>query len=160
MGVLDTISGLQKFRPCGSGFPCPRADFAPIITEAYNGLPDEELVFVAMQVVDRFSTAVNVFNPLSGQVISSVNVDEGVVAYSVKWTVMTEGNQVFLLPDTDSLLLLRDAPEGAAGFTGATGKLNFPSVELSDGESLCNVEFQLADPATLRFGLIGTPDSC
>lgn len=160
MGVLDIISGLPKFRPCGSGFPCPRADSAPIITEAYSGLPDEELVFVAMQVVNRYSAAVNVFNPLSGQVISSISVDGGVAAYSAKWTVLAEGNQVLLEAEADSVLLLRDAPEGAAVFTGATGKLNFPRLELNEAESFCNVEFQLADPATLRFALTGTPDSC
>ena len=160
MGVLDTIQGLQKFRPCGSSLPCTRADFAPIITEFYGGRPDEELVFVAMQVVDRYSAAVNVFNPLSGQVISSVSADGGVAAYSVKWRVLAEGSQVLLEPDGDSLLLLRDVPEGAAVFTGATGILNFPRLELSEGEGFCNLAFQLADPATLRFALTGTPESC
>jgi peptidyl-prolyl cis-trans isomerase A (cyclophilin A) len=160
MAVLDTIQGLQKFRPCGSSIPCPRADFAPIITDAYGGRPDEELVFVAMQVVDRYSAAVNVFNPLSGQIISAMTADGGVAAYSIKWTVLTEGSQILLEPDVDSLLLLRDAPEGAAEFTGATGMLNFPRLELSEGESFCNLTFQLADPATLRFALTGTVDSC
>ncbi len=159
MQVLDTIAGLQKFRPCVATLPCPRADFAPIVTEEYQGKPDEELVFVTMEVMDRYSRAVNLFNPASQQLSTSVIIDGG-AAYTLKFSVMAVDNQVVLQPKADSVLLLSEVPDGVATFSSGSGILHFPTVELSETDSLCNVDFELSDPELLQFSLVSIPDAC
>ncbi|MCB1671468.1 MAG: peptidylprolyl isomerase [Gammaproteobacteria bacterium] len=159
MQVLDTIQGLQKYRPCVVSVACPRADFAPIVTEEYGGKPDEEFVFVSMAVVSRYSQAVNLFEPLSQQIMGAVAVDD-VAAYRIRFQVLVVDNQIILDPIVDSLLLLRDIPAEAATFSSGSNRLIFPSIELSESDTLCNVEFELSDPQAPQFRLLGTPDSC
>lgn len=155
MEVLDKIAGLQKIRPCLQAIACTRADFAPITSESYEGRPDEELVFLTMEVVSRYSAAVNLFDPVSLSLIGAIELEGGSTAYRASFTVSLAGDDVVIGPRGDSLLLLDEAPDGAAVFNASTQQLLFPRIELTATESLCDVAFQLTNPETLRFTLAG-----
>jgi len=148
MSTLDAILGLQKV-DLG-----PRANFAPIVTETYGSKPDEEFVFINVEVVDRFSSSVNVYEANRGLLIASVNVDNGTEAYSLNFSVV-DGDTVEA--NGDSVLRLVNAPEASATFDSSTGKLFFPTIELSAGETarLCtNAEFVLESANPYRFTLV------
>jgi len=147
MAVLDAIEGLQKI-DLG-----PRASLAPIITETYSS--PLEFVYVTMEAVDRYSTAVNMFDPSSLLLLSSVAIDDGSEAYSVHFSVMEEGDDVFLEPVGSTQVLLQEAPPGAASYSSATESLVFPRIELSATDEACNVTFELVDPQQFRFRLAG-----
>jgi peptidyl-prolyl cis-trans isomerase A (cyclophilin A) len=125
MAVIDAIMDLQKV-DLGA-----RASFAPIVTDTYDGRPDEEFVFVNMEVVDRYSDAINVFALSQGLVISSVRVGDSEFAFSLNFTFI-DGDTMEL--NVDSLLRLVDVPEGAAIFGGSIAPLLFPEIEVSAGQ--------------------------
>jgi len=148
LAILDAILALQKVE-LG-----PRANFAPIITEVYGGLPDQEFVFVNMEVVDRFSSSVNVYEANRGLLIASVKVDGGAEAYSLNFSIFDEDT---IQINGDSVLKLANAPEAAATFDSSTGRMFFPSIEVSIGQaaSVCtNAEFELESADPYRFTLV------
>ena len=148
MATLEAIMGLQKV-DLG-----PRASFAPIVTEVYDGRPDEEFVFVNMEVVDRFSSSVNVYEANRGLLIASVSVDGGEEAYSLNFSVFDADTMEV---NGDSVLKLVNAPETAASFDSSNGRLYFPSIEVSIGQSslVCtNAEFELESTDPVRFTLV------
>ena len=150
MATLDTIMGLQKV-DLGT-----RANLAPIVTEAYEGRPDEEFVFVNAEVVDRFSSSVNVYEANRGLLIASVNVDGGMEAYSLNFSIFDADTMEV---SGDSVLKLVNAPEAAATFDSSTGRLFFPAIEVSAGQSasVCTaVEFELESADPYRFTLVSS----
>ena len=152
MTTLDTIIGLQKVS-LGA-----RANFAPIITDTYTGVPDEEFVFVNMEVVDRYSSSVNVYEPNRGILIASVNVDDGAEAYSLNFSPQDAD---IMEVNVDSVLKLIDAPEDAATFDSGSGRLFFPTIEVSagNGSFVCtNIEFELVSSNPYQFALLSSDD--
>lgn len=148
MATLDAIMALQKV-DLG-----PRASFAPIVTASYGERPDEEFVFVNMEVVDRFSSSVNVYEANRGLLIASVNVDSGEEAYSLNFSIFDEDT---IEANGDSVLKLVSAPEAAATFDSSTGRLFFPSIEFSAGQTAftcTNAEFELESTNPYRFTLV------
>jgi hypothetical protein len=136
----------------------PRASFAPIVTEAYDGRPDEEFVFINMEVVDQFSTAVNVFAAASQVLISSVDVDSGAEAYSLNFSIY---NATTIEANLDSVLKLVNAPQSSATYDTGTGVLFFPQIELGTGSStfICSdAEFTLESVNPVRFTLAAVGD--
>jgi len=148
MATLEAIMALQKV-DLGN-----RANFAPIITQEYSGRPDDEFVFVNMEVVDRFSSAVNVYEANRGLLIASVNVDDGAETYSLNFSVV-DADAIEV--NVDSVLKLDGAPEAAATFNSSTGRLFFPTIEFSAGQTAfdcTNAEFELESVDPYRFSLV------
>ncbi|MBT8147075.1 MAG: peptidylprolyl isomerase [Gammaproteobacteria bacterium] len=148
MATLDAIMALQKV-DLG-----PRANFAPIVTGSYEGRPDEEFVFVNMEVVDRFSSSVNVYEANRGLLIASVNVDNGSEVYSLNFSIFDEDT---IEANGDSVLKLVSAPEAAATFDSSTGRLFFSSIEFSTVQAAftcTNAEFELESTNPYRFTLV------
>ncbi len=153
MEVLDSMLTLQTV-DLG-----PRANFAPIVTDTYIGQPDQEFVFVNMELVDRFSNATNVFEASQGLVISSVRTADGDLAFSVNFSFIDEDTMEL---NVDSLLRLVDIPEDAAIFGGDIAPLLFPEIEVSAGQGsfVCtNVQFELESETSLRFTVTAV-ESC
>jgi hypothetical protein len=143
MQVLDVIDG----RPTVDFGP--RANNAPLTTELYDGNP-LDFVYLNMEVVERFSTAVHVYEPGRGLLISSVSVDNGAAAYSLNFSVVN-GNTIEV--NQDSILSLASPPAGIATFSSSDNRLRIPEIEAGAGGTFRNVVFILSDMENLRFTL-------
>ena len=149
MVILDAIEDLPQVS-LGSW----AAPNTPYITESYSS--PTEFVYISVAVVERFSTALHVFESATGLMIASVSVDGGAELLSLNLSLLPSANEVVFQANLDSVIPRRESPDGIATFSTADNRLRIPSLELNSNGSISNVSnvvFVLSDPAQYLFTL-------
>ncbi|MDX1492010.1 MAG: peptidylprolyl isomerase [Pseudohongiellaceae bacterium] len=152
MDVVDAISELPTYAP-GSLFPnLPLRNFDGVGLEV---ITEDKFVTLSMEVVERFSSAVSVFEYGSGTLMTSV--DAGLVGrISLKMDLLTEREGIVLKVDQASLVPLEIVPEGGVTFSLDDNRLRIPSLELNNNGVVSvatDVVLLLTDAENLEFTL-------
>lgn len=148
MTVLDLIDSLPTIS-LGT-----KASRAPFITDSYES--PLNFIYMNMEVVDRFSSALHVYEAARKLLLLSVNVNGGTEAYSVNLSLVEDGSDIVLEVNPDSVIALRSVPSGAATFSTGDNRLRIPVLEVNYGNSVglvYNVVFRRNSPVDLRFVL-------
>jgi len=106
-----------------------------------------------MHRVDRFSSAVNVFEYRNALLTTSVDAgDLGNLSLTMR--LVNDGPELVFEVIADSIVPLAIAPEGRGVFAATDQRLRIPQVELNNNGQVSvinNVVLRLADAAQLRF---------
>lgn len=150
LAVADAINDLPVINVGGEAQQLPVRDF----DAQQNQLPVEaNLVLINMHRVDRFSSAVNVFE--YGSALLTTSVDAGDLGnLSLNMRLVNDGPELIFEIVPDSIVPLAIAPEGRGVFDAADQRLRLPQVEINDNGQvrvINNVVMRLADAAQLRF---------
>lgn len=150
LAVADAINDLPVINVGGEAQQLPVRDF----DTQQNQLPVEaNLVLINMHRVDRFSSAVNVFEYSTALLATSVDAgDLGNLSLTMR--LVSDGPELIFEIIPASIVPLAIAPEGRGVFTEADQRLRLPQVELNDNgqvSTISNVVMRLTDAAQLRF---------
>lgn len=151
MLVMDVINGLSIFN-LGSSHPqVPLHNFA-----AFEVLSVKNFVTMNAEVVQRYSSALAVFEYQSGLLLASVDGGESLGAYSLNLSLHTDQSGIVFRLNPDSLVPLAIRPIGMATFSSEDNKLRLPTLELNNNGSvdvLRNVVLRLSDADNWLFTL-------
>lgn len=152
MEVVDRINEQTTCNLGGFAAAIPLLDFDC----QTDGFPvDEDLVKLAVHPVDRFSTAMHVYENSTGELFTKVEAgDLGVL--NLRMSVVASEPEMVFQVDQDSMLEMGIEPEGVGSYLPDEEELRIPRVEVNDdGEvyEITNVVMSLSDPDTLRFTL-------
>jgi peptidyl-prolyl cis-trans isomerase A (cyclophilin A) len=150
LAVADAINDLPVINVGGEAQQLPVRDF----NAQQNQLPVESnLVLINMHRVDRFSSAVNVFEYRNALLTTSVDAgDLGNLSLTMR--LVNDGPELVFEVIADSIVPLAIAPEGRGVFAATDQRLRIPQVELNNNGQVSvinNVVLRLADAAQLRF---------
>lgn len=150
LAVADAINDLPVINVGGEAQQLPVRGF----DTQQNQLPVEaNLVLINMHRVDRFSSAVNVFE--YGSALLTTSVDAGDLGnLSLNMRLISDGPELIFEIDPASIVPLAIAPEGQGVFDATEQRLRLPQVELNDNgqvSTINNVVMRLTDAAQLRF---------
>lgn len=129
-----------------------KASNAPYFTSTYRNPLD--LVYINVEVVDRFSQASHVFESSSGLLITSVDVDNGTSLVSMNFNAVPSETEVIVQANFESVIPRRDSFEGIATFSTTDNRLRISALEVNLNGSvsvISNVVFVLSDAALGRF---------
>jgi cyclophilin family peptidyl-prolyl cis-trans isomerase len=146
MEVVDKIQNLEGIT-LGTA---PFTDSAPYVNETYDSPLD--FVYMNVEVVDRVSDSVNVYEAPGQLLIASLTINGIEGALSLNMSLADGGFKINL----DSIIRLAETPLGAANFTPADNRLRFPEIEINWGgtcSTLTNVVMVLSNPDQLLFTL-------
>ncbi len=152
MTVVDAITELQVY-PLGTTHPStplhsyPNADGEPFFK------PDN-FVAINAEVVQRYSSAISVFEYQSGILLTSVDGGETVGAYSLNLSLVPDRPEVVFRLNHDSMIPLEIRPIGMATF--ADNKLRIPEMEVNGDGSvivITNVVLALSSAENWEFTL-------
>jgi peptidyl-prolyl cis-trans isomerase A (cyclophilin A) len=141
MEVLDAINNLSTILLSQQRFPT-----IPYVTDAYTDPFD--FVYLNMEVVDRFSEAINVYESSSTTLTTSIDVNDGVEVYSLNMSLIEDGANIVFQVNSDSIIKLRSAPAGTATYSTSDNRLRFPSIEANlngSVQTITNVVMVLSD---------------
>jgi len=150
MLVLDAIENRPSIT-LGSG---PWTDNTPYITDRYETPLD--FVYMNIELVDRFSEAVNVYEATQQMLIFSLSIDDGAGLLSLNMNLVAGVGDIVFQINPDSIIQLAAAPEGTATFSATDNRLRIPVLELNWGgtvSTLTNVVMLLTDPSKLQLTL-------
>jgi len=151
MLVLDTINGLT------AEFLGTLQDKVPLYNlVSSSSLKASNFVTMNAEVVQRFSSALNVFESNSGLLMVTVDGGETLGTYSLNLTLVEEQPEIKFRLNADSLVLLGNRPDGHAKFSDADNRLRIPSLELNmNGNTsiISNVVLRLSDASNWVFTL-------
>jgi peptidyl-prolyl cis-trans isomerase A (cyclophilin A) len=143
MLVMDTINGLSVFN-LGSLHPqVPLHNFA-----AFESLAVKNFVTMNAEVVQRYSSALSVFEYHSGLLMVPVDGGEALGAYSLNLSLHDDQSGIVFRLNPDSLVPLAIRPIGMATFSADDNKLRIPVLELNNNgsvEVISNVVLRLSD---------------
>ncbi|MEX0738503.1 MAG: peptidylprolyl isomerase [Pseudohongiella sp.] len=150
LAVADAINDLPVINVGGEAQQLPVRDF----DTQQNQLPAEaNLVLINMHRVERFSSAVNVFE--YGTALLTTSVDAGDLGnLSLNMRLVSDGPELVFEMDPTSIVPLSVAPDGRGVFDEAEQRLRLPQVELNDNGQVSvinNVVLRMTDGAQLRF---------
>ncbi len=148
MTILDAIDSLPTI---GLGANTPQA---PFVTPLYTNPLD--FVYQNVEVVERFSSAPNVYEVNSGLLITSVSLDGGASIISLNFNTLSTVGEVVLQANPSSVISRRDADDGIATYSNGDNRLRIPTLEVNDRGtvSLVNdVVLVLTDRERLLFTL-------
>jgi hypothetical protein len=148
MVILDAIDSLPTVE-LGTNTP-----LAPFFTALYTNPLD--LVYLNVEVVERFSGAPNVYEVNSGLLIASVSLDGGASIISVNFSTVSTAGEVVLQANPSSVIPRRDTVDGIATFSNGDNRLRIPTLEVNDRGTVSlvtDVVLVLTDPERLQFTL-------
>jgi len=150
VAVADAINDLQVINVGGEAQQLPVRDFNAL----QNRLPVEEnLVLINMHRVDRFSTAVNVFE--YSRALLSASVDAGDLGnLGLNMRLVSDGPELIFEIIPSSIVPLAIEPAGRGVFDAADQRLRLPQVELNNNGQISvinNVVMRMTNAAQLRF---------
>ena len=131
-----------------------KAPYAPYFTPIYNNPLD--FVYITVEITDRFSSAPHVFEPTSGLLITSVNIDTGSQFISMNFNIVPSESGVTLKANLESIIPRRESFSGIATFSSSDNRLRIPTLEVNLGgvvSLVSNVVFILSDPINFLFTL-------
>tara|TARA_R110001592_G_scaffold108775_3_gene303935 strand:+ start:547 stop:1506 length:960 start_codon:yes stop_codon:yes gene_type:complete len=152
MTVLDRINALNVYNLTGTqqnSLPLYNLGSSSTVTAA-------NLVNMNMEVVQRYSSALNVFESTSGLLTLTVDGGEAIGRYSLNLSLIEEQPSIKFRLNPDSMVLLAINPIGGAQFLSANNQLIVPSLELNmngDVSVISNVLLQLDDADSWTFTL-------
>lgn len=159
MDVVDRISEEDTYNLCdrdGSGCfanSIPLRDFG----NANQQFPvDEQFIHINPTPVSRFSTALHVFEPSSGLLITTVDGGGDVGRFSLRLRIVSDSPDIVfeLLPGT--LIPLGIDPEDKGVWDPDAGRLEIPRVEINNADGvgvITNLVFSLQSESPMRFVL-------
>lgn len=151
MLVLDAINGLEAFNLGTQQNQLPLYNFASIAS-----LTAANFVTMNAEVMQRYSSALNVYESNSGLLLATVDGGETLGTYSLNLSLIESQPAIKFRLNADSLVLLGNKPDGRATFSGADNKLRIPTLELNLNGSVStinNVVLVLSDASTWTFTL-------
>ena len=149
MALLDEIDSLPTLTP-GQLVPS-----APYFTPEYDGNP-LDFVYINVEVVQRHSNAIHMFESVSGLLITSVDVDGGADTVSMNFNLVASATDVIFEANLESIIPRRDGLVGIATYSSTDTRLRIPSLEVNFEGSISlvtNVVFVLSDPQQNQFRL-------
>ncbi len=152
MVVLDRINALDVYSLTGTqqtALPLYNLGTSSSLTAA-------NLVSMNLEVVQRYSSALNVFESTSGLLTLTVDGGEAIGRYSLNLSLIEEQPSIKFRLNPDSMVLLAINPIGSAQFLSANNQLLVPSLELNmngDVSMISNVVLQLDDADSWTFTL-------
>jgi peptidyl-prolyl cis-trans isomerase A (cyclophilin A) len=157
MNIVDNINQLPTAPPPIGGENSRKAPFAPFISGDWSGNP-QDFVYITAHVVDRFSSAVNVYEAARRLLITNVNIDDVAGRLSLTLSLIDDPEDIILEVNTDTIITVLTSPDLASTYSTSQSRLVFPQLEIHNGggaTTLCNnVVFELSDPELLRFRLV------
>lgn len=150
MVVLDRINALNVYSLTGTQqnqLPLYNLGSSSSITAA-------NLVSMNIEVVQRYSSALNVFELSSGLLTLTVDGGEAIGRYSLNLSLIEDQPSIKFRLNPDSMVLLAINPTGSAQFVNDQNELRVPSLELNmNGEvsAINNVVLQLTDAESWTF---------
>lgn len=152
MVVADRINDLIVIPVSVSITELPVRDF----NTATDSAPSEKnLVMLNAWRVERFSSALHVFEYGTGRLSTYVNAGS-LGNLSLTMRVVEDGTQTVFQIDPQSIISLAITPEGMATFTDADQRLRIPRVEINNNglvSALNNVVLRMIDAGSLRLVL-------
>jgi len=157
--VARTINGLTEYSIGGEAqaMPLRNTEGAP---PPANGFPPvtENLVLINMHRVQRFSSAMHVFEYQTGILSTQVNAGDDLGRMSMLLGVVPGDDpaQTYFEIDPRSMVDLAINPEGMASFSSDDQRLRIPQVEINNNGNVSlvnNVVLRMVDEARLRFVL-------
>jgi len=153
ISVIDAINAVPVANPApGSAFqelPLRNYAYPEVITAS-------KFITLNMEVVQRQSAAISVFEYSSGLLMTSVNGGDSVGLLSLNFSLQTDRDDVVFKLNRDSLVALQAIPDGAASFSLDDNRLRIPAIELNnDGNVVVatDVVLLLTDAENFEFTL-------
>lgn len=149
MQIVDAIDDLPTV-----SLGQAKAPYAPYFTQTYNNPLD--FVYINVEVTERFSSALHVFESATGLLITSVDIDNGSNFISLNFNVVPSESEVVVKANLDSVIPRQASLSGVATFSTSDNRLRIPSLEVNlDGavSLVSNVVFVLSDAANFLFTL-------
>lgn len=157
MEVLDRIAEQPTYDLCDTGVGCfanniPLRDF-----QSAGQYPvDEHFIHINPTRVSRFSSALHVFEPASGLLITTVDAGENLGPHSLRMRVVSNSPDIVFELMPDSLIPLAINPENKAVWDSDAGRLEIPRVEVNNATGvnvITDVVFSLQSESPMRFVL-------
>lgn len=149
LSVARAINDLEERNIGGAASEMP-------VRNLSSGLPKtENLVLMSAYRVDRFSTAMHVFEYSSGRLATYVNLGD-LGTYSLQFNLVQDTGEIIFALDTTNMVPLEITPEGMADYLPGVQKVAIPSVEVNNNGSvsvLNNVVLRMIDESQLHFVL-------
>lgn len=149
LSVARAINDLEERNIGGAASEMP-------VRNLSSGLPKtENLVLMSAYRVDRFSTAMHVFEYSSGRLATYVNLGD-LGTYSLQFNLVQDTGEIIFALDTTNMVPLEITPEGMADYQPGVQKVAIPSVEVNNNGSvsvLNNVVLRMIDESQLHFVL-------
>lgn len=142
MSVVDAIAALPSVT-LGS-----KASPAPYISASYTS--PSQFVYMNLEIVERFSSAMHVFEGSSGRLSTWVSLNNGADNLSLNLNLVADPNQIVFRINADSIIRLKSSHTGIATFSSSDNRLRIPELELNINgvvDRLHNLVFVLSDPA-------------
>lgn len=151
MLVLDTINEIAVYNlgTQQSQLPLYNFESSAILTAA-------NFVTMNAEVVQRYSSALNVYESNSRLLIATVDGGEILGTYSLNLSLIEDQPGIKFRLNADSLVLLGNKPDERATFSGVDNKLRIPNLELNMNGNISvihNVVLGLSDASTWTFTL-------
>ncbi|MEX1198105.1 MAG: peptidylprolyl isomerase [Pseudohongiellaceae bacterium] len=157
MDVLDRIAEQATYNLCDTGESCFAGNIPLRNFESSGRLPvDAHFIHINPTRVSRFSTALHVFEPSRGVLVTTVDGGDGVGRYSLRMQVVANSPDIVFEVVPESLIPLGSDPEGKAVWDPETGRLEIPRVEVntsSGANVVTNVEMSMQSESPMRFVL-------
>jgi peptidyl-prolyl cis-trans isomerase A (cyclophilin A) len=148
MNAVDPIAQLTPYAVSSLVQQMPLRDY-----DGFSGPEDRNLVHINMYRVQRYSSAMHVFEYHSAKLNTYVDTDQ-FGRLSLLMNLVEDGPEIIFEVDPVGMIPLAISPEGMATFNSGDRRLRIPVVELNNmGQVsvLRNVVMRLIDEARLRF---------
>ena len=151
LAVLDRINDMTAYNLGSAHTDTPLRDYT-------TGTFPAEANFVTMnaEIVQRFSSAISVFEYHSGILQTTVDGGEALGLYSLNLSLQNNLPGIVFKLNADSLVDLGITPEGRATFSSDDNRLRIPYLELNNNgsvSSISNVVLLLTDAPNWLFTL-------
>lgn len=143
------INDLPVYTIGGAAQEMPLRDFTSSLPLTKN------LVLMSAYRVERFSTAMHVFEYSSGRLATYVDLGD-LGTYSVQFNLVQDTGEIIFELDTKNMVPLAITPEGMADYLPGVQKVAIPSVEINNNGAvsvLNNVVLRMIDESQMRFVL-------
>lgn len=133
INVIDAINAVPVASPApGSAFqelPLRNYAFPEVITA-------NKFITLNMEVVQRHSAAISLFEYNSGLLMTSINGGDSIGLLSLNFSLLTDRDDIVFKLNMDSLVALQAIPDGAASFSLEDNRLRIPTIELNNNGNI------------------------
>lgn len=134
MQVMDRINALGVYELGSTHAELPLRDF-----DNLSHLTADNFVTMSAKVVQRYSSALHVFEYHSGILQTTVDGGEELGAYSLNLSLHDDSSDIIFKLNTDSLVALSIKPDDRASFDRGDNRLRIPSLELNNNGVVANI---------------------
>ncbi len=156
MIVLDTINELNTYDPV----PQATTSFAKLplynVQDFVSNITAANFITMNAEVVQRYSSALSVYESGTGLLITTVDGGETLGTYSLNLSLVEDQPEVKFRLNGDSLVRLGNKPDDRATFSDTDNRLRIPSLELNMNGNISvirNVVLRLSDASNWIFTL-------